>query len=97
MSLDRTNTRTMRGEYWLLASWIATIVVANTTPRNVSMAAATVAATAASAVGSPGRTTSTASCTSLARSTARVTRDSTPAPSGEAERDEPQRAEPRSR
>src|SRR6478752_389091 len=41
VSLERTNTLTARGEYWLAASWIATSVVATTTPRNASMPVAT--------------------------------------------------------
>ena len=49
VSRDRTNTRTMRGEYCPPASWIATSVVANTTPRKVSIAVATVAESAAAA------------------------------------------------
>ena len=37
---DWMNTRTVRGEYWLAASWIATSVVAKTTATNASVAAA---------------------------------------------------------
>jgi len=42
VSVERTKTRTTRGEYWPPASWIATSVVEKTTPVNVSIPAATV-------------------------------------------------------
>ncbi len=45
-------TRTVRGEYWLAANWIATSVVANTTATKASVAAAIMLANAAAVEGS---------------------------------------------
>ena len=42
VSVERTKTRTTRGEYWPPASWMATSVVEKTTPVNVSIPAAMV-------------------------------------------------------
>jgi hypothetical protein len=49
---DRIKTRTVRGEYWLAANWMATRVVANTTATNARVAAAMVPAKLAAVAGS---------------------------------------------
>lgn len=49
---DRMNTRTVRGEYWLAASWMATRVVAKTTATKANVAAAMVPAKLAAVAGS---------------------------------------------
>ncbi len=46
------NTRTVRGEYWLAANWMATSVVANTTATKANVAAAMVPAKLAAVAGS---------------------------------------------
>src|SRR5213080_224966 len=61
---ERMKIRTVRGEYWLAASWMATSVVANTTATNASVAAVIAAANAAALPGSltrSGRTPTGAS------------------------------------
>src|SRR5580693_1929411 len=63
---ERMKTRTVRGEYWLAASWMATSVVANTTATNARVAAAMAPAKVAAVPGSltrSGRTPIGASTT----------------------------------
>src|ERR1700716_1198107 len=78
VSRERMKTRTVRGEYWLAASWMATSVVANTTATNARVAAAIAAARVGALPGSlprPGRTrigASTRASSQMVRSAAAI-------------------------